>query len=123
MPKTVDIVIEADAQFATGYALCMDNYRADFVEGRDRFKSVTSFRFIGVHGEFLARQEERGGHIYWYGFKRFGRRIGKVYLGRPHRLTLHSMEEAAARLATQSGVRESRTVPSAITSDWLTPPN
>jgi hypothetical protein len=110
MPKTLDIVIEADAQFPTGYALCMDDYREDFVEGRDRFQSVTSFRFIGVHGEYLARQEYRGGHVYWYGFKRLKMRLYKVYLGRHHRMTLQRLEDAAIRLhdqyVTQSVARD-----------------
>lgn len=129
MPKTLDIVIEADAQFTTGYALCMDDYRGDFVEGRDRFKSVTSFRFIGVRGEFLARQELRGGNRFWYGFQRFGKHVRKTYIAKHDRMTLERMEEAAERLyddVTQWLARQkSHTVPTpkVVTSDWLTPPS
>lgn len=129
MPKTIDIVIEADAQFTTGYALCMDGCREDFVEARERFKAVTSFHFIGEHGELLARQEIRGGNRFWYAFQRFGKYVRKTYIAKHDRISLERLEDAASRLhddVTQWLARQkptTHTVPRVVTSDWLTPPS
>lgn len=100
MPRVSEVVIEADHQSSSGYALCWEGYREDFgtPESIERFHPVTSFRFISTYGDFVARREMRGSHYYWYGFKRFGDHIHKVYLGRTHRLTLHSLEVAAVDL-------------------------
>ena|ERR1700737_2791231 len=100
MPRISAISIEADADSPSGYVLVWEGYREHFgtPESIERFKPVKSFRFICLHGEFVARQERRAGRPYWYGFKRFGRVVRKVYLGRQHRLTLHCLEEAAAAL-------------------------
>jgi hypothetical protein len=101
MPRVSEILIEADVRSSTGYTLRWEGYREDFgtAESLERFRQVTSFRFASLRGDLLARQEWRGSHPYWYGFKRKGRRIYKVYLGRHHRLAIHHLEEAAARLS------------------------
>lgn len=100
MPRISAVVIESDSSSPTGYALCWEGYRESFgtPESIERFHPVRSFRFISIHGDFVARQEKRGPHPYWYGFKRFGASVRKVYLGKHHRLTLHKLEEAAACL-------------------------
>ena len=84
----------------------MDGYSEHFGSGEsiERFKDVESFRFICPIGDFLARKEWRTSYSwyasnpFWYGYKRFGKRVKKVYLGRPHRLTLASLEDAAVLL-------------------------
>jgi len=100
MPRHSEVIIEADSNSPTGYTLRWEGYREYFgsQESIERFKPVRSFRFISVYGDFVARQERRGSRPYWYGFKRFGRVVRKVYLGRHWRLTLYGLEEAAARL-------------------------
>lgn len=94
------IVLEYDNQSETGYTLTMDDYSEHFGAGesRERFKDVESFRFVCACGDFLARKEWRGRYPFWYAYKRFGRQLKKVYLGRPHRLTLAGLEDAAALL-------------------------
>jgi hypothetical protein len=100
MPRRSEVIIEPDPDSPTGYTLCWENYREHFgsQESIERFRPVKSFRFVCLYGDFVARQEKRGSRPYWYGFKRFGRSVRKVYLGRHHRLTLYSLEEAAVKL-------------------------
>ncbi len=103
MPKVSTVVIESDVDSPSGYSLVWEGYREHFgtPTSIERFRPIKSFRFVCMHGDFVARQEHRGSHPYWYGFKRVGRRIYKQYLGRHHRLTLHRLEEAAACLSAR----------------------
>lgn len=97
------VVLEYGGQ---GYILTVDGHSEPF--GSDEsmmlFDYESSFRFVSPCGDFLARKEWRGKYSwsskypYWYAFKRFGRRVRKVYLGRPFTLTLAGLEDAAALL-------------------------
>jgi len=61
---------------------------------------TTSFRFEGEKDTaFTARRELRGGHAYWYAYRRCGPRLHKVYLGRPEDIDLGRLQTAAAKLA------------------------
>jgi len=57
------------------------------------------FRFKGKAGRFSARKECRPGGLYWYGYRRRGGKLHKVYLGKSEELTLTRLEKAAADLA------------------------
>lgn len=107
MPRLVDILIEVDPQAPSGYTLCCgDGYREDFCspESRTRFKPVTSFRFVGAHGDMLARKYVRNRiYAYWYGFKRFKRRVHKVYLGEHDRMTIQRLEDGVVKLHSRLG--------------------
>jgi hypothetical protein len=96
----LSVSIEQDMQSPTGYSLRMDGYIEHFGTGEsiERFHDVVAFRFVCLGGSFLAREEIRCNREYWYMFKRVGRRVYKTYIGRRHRLTLHSLEVAANRL-------------------------
>jgi hypothetical protein len=100
MPRSSEITIERDVNASTGYSLVWGDFRDAFgtSESIELFKPVCSFRFVCLYGDFVARKEKRGCHPYWYGYKRFGSQVRKVYLGKHHRLTLHRLEEAAAQL-------------------------
>jgi non-specific serine/threonine protein kinase len=60
---------------------------------------TTSFRFEGKGAAFTARRELRRGHPYWYAYRRRGRRLEKVYLGRSDEIDLNRLETAAVRLS------------------------
>lgn len=106
MSRFLEMRLEADSRASSGYVLCWDGNREDICspESRHAFQTVTSFRFIGVHGDMLARKEERNRvYAYWYGFKRFKNRIHKVYLGRHDKLTIQHLEDGAAKLHSRLG--------------------
>lgn len=100
MPRLSEVTIETDPTASTGYALHWNDFSDTFgtPESIELFRPVTTFRFISIYGDFVARQEHRGSRPYWYGFKRISGQVRKIYLGRHHRLTLHRLEEAAAQL-------------------------
>jgi len=102
----LEISIEADSRASCGYVLCIGDYREDFTldESRKLFKDTTSFRFVGVHGDMLARKEVRNRiYAYWYGFKRFKTRIHKVYLGRHDKLSMQHLEDGLVKLHSRLG--------------------
>lgn len=63
--------------------------------------SIPSFTFTGKRGSITVRQEARGGTgTYWYAYRRHGRKMHKLYLGRAADLTPAHLEEIAFHLAT-----------------------
>ncbi|MDQ5853535.1 MAG: hypothetical protein M3380_15970, partial [Chloroflexota bacterium] len=65
---------------------------------------ATTFAFVGNQGMFTARNERpsnRRGSTYWYAYRKQGRQLRKVYLGKPEDLTLERLNAAAALLAGQ----------------------
>ena len=61
----------------------------------------TAFRVITPHGRYTARRERRNrsGHWYWYGSRRHGGRLTKVYLGTTEDLTVDRLLEVGRKLA------------------------
>jgi predicted ATPase/DNA-binding CsgD family transcriptional regulator len=87
---------------------------------------TTAFRFEGAGTAFTARRELRGGHAYWYAYRRRGAKLGKVYLGRPEEIDLERLVAAAVKLAgTSAALPHARTrVPPSVgretrSSSWL----
>lgn len=88
------------------------------------------FVFYGEAGHFTAQREERRGHVYWYGYRRRGGKLHKVYLGRPEDLQLARLDEANAALAGKSAPSAAQPKPSdppqgePMRPDWdrLAPP-
>jgi LuxR family transcriptional regulator, maltose regulon positive regulatory protein len=64
----------------------------------------TSFIFEGAAGHFSAQREKRRGTDYWYGYRRRGGKLFKVYLGKSDELSQKRLEQASAQLAGQSPV-------------------
>ena len=59
-----------------------------------------SFSFRSPRGAYTARKERRTrGGEYWTAYRRHSGRLRKAYLGKAEDLTLHRLDEAAARLA------------------------
>lgn len=62
--------------------------------------TATSFAFVGRHGTFTARKEQRGSSgWYWKAYRKQNRRLRAVYLGKSAYLSLHRLETAARELA------------------------
>jgi serine/threonine-protein kinase PknK len=59
------------------------------------------FHFAGASGQFTARRETRRQTTYWYAYRKSGRRLHKVYLGRTVELSLERLEQAAAALTAR----------------------
>lgn len=68
----------------------------------DWLLSISSFTFIGQHGYLTIRQETRSGGIYWYAYRRVGKKMAKRYLGRTTSLTPAHLERIAAQLAADA---------------------
>jgi len=65
--------------------------------------NIPSFTFSGQHGQLTVRQEARpGGGVYWYAYRRTGKRMVKKYLGRTLELTLAQIEAVAREITTSS---------------------
>jgi len=61
--------------------------------------AITSFRFLGQHGQLTVRKEARQrGEQYWYAYRRVGEQMAKRYLGRTKALTVAHLEEIAILL-------------------------
>jgi LuxR family maltose regulon positive regulatory protein len=61
--------------------------------------AITSFRFLGQHGQLTVRKESRQrGEQYWYAYRRVGEKMAKKYLGRTMELTIAHLEEMAILL-------------------------
>ena|SRR2546425_6958297 len=58
---------------------------------------IPSFTFSGQHGQLTVQQETRpGGGMYWYAYRRAGKRMVKKYLGRTLELTLaHALHRSS----------------------------
>lgn len=66
-----------------------------------------SFSFRGRLGHLTALKETRvRGGGYWYGYRSFGKRTVKAYLGPTKTLTLERLEAAAQKLAAQATVEK-----------------
>jgi LuxR family maltose regulon positive regulatory protein len=57
-----------------------------------------SFAYHSTRGTLTARREQRPAGWYWYGYRRQGGRLYKVYLGKTEDLTEERLEEAVSRL-------------------------
>src|SRR5215469_11325092 len=65
--------------------------------------TISSFSFIGQHGQLTVRLEARSqGGVYWYAYRRAGRKMRKRYLSRTTDLTLSRLEEIALQLTVPS---------------------
>jgi LuxR family maltose regulon positive regulatory protein len=61
--------------------------------------TITSFRFLGQHGQLTVRKEaRRRGEQYWYAYRRVGEKMAKKYLGRTTDLSMAHLEEIAILL-------------------------
>jgi LuxR family transcriptional regulator, maltose regulon positive regulatory protein len=54
-------------------------------------------------GTFTARQEPRANAFFWYAFRRYHKRLFKVYLGRSTDLTSTRLLRLAQQLANKAG--------------------
>lgn len=68
----------------------------------DWLVSISSFTFNGQHGYLTIRKETRSGGIYWYAYRRVGKKMAKRYLGRTTTLTPEHLEQIAAQLAADA---------------------
>ncbi len=64
----------------------------DWLADHDRFV----YRHESTH--FTARRETRRGNYYWYGYRRIGNKLHKVYLGRATDLTVPALVAAGQRM-------------------------
>jgi hypothetical protein len=94
-----DVILEYD-ELADNYILRISGTSEVFVDGESQkhLKDVTSFRFICAYGAVLCRKEFRGRYAFWYAYKRFGRRVHKVYIAKHHNMTFPRLEWAVAKL-------------------------
>ena len=60
------------------------------------------FVFEGNSGHLTARREMRRGMLYWYGYRRRGGKLSKMYLGKSEDLTHERLEQVSASLAGQA---------------------
>src|SRR3954451_22191245 len=61
---------------------------------------IVSFGFEDQHGRsFTARREQRDQQWYWYAYRKHGKKLRKVYLGKPHQLEHDRLQAAARELA------------------------
>lgn len=68
-------------------------------------EGIVSFGFLGRQGRLTARREKRDGNRgYWYGYRRFGERVHKEYLGLTSDLTTARLEAGARKLTAVSHV-------------------
>jgi predicted ATPase/DNA-binding CsgD family transcriptional regulator len=75
--------------------------------------NIPSFSFCGQYGQLTVRREIRpSGGVYWYAYRRTGKRMVKKYLGRSLELTLVHLEAVAHEITTASALH-STLVPSA----------
>jgi len=63
----------------------------------------TTFYLDSPLGTFTARREPRSGAVFWYAFRRYHKRLSKVYLGRSADLTIARLLTVAQQLAEQAG--------------------
>src|ERR1700730_14657597 len=67
--------------------------------------SISSFTFSGQHGQLTVRRETRpSGGMYWYAYRRTGKRMVKKYLGRTLELTPVHLEAVAHEITTASAL-------------------
>ena len=67
----------------------------EWLDNHDRFV----FQHASVH--FTARRETRRGNYYWYGYRRLGDKLHKVYLGRATDLTVPTLVAAGERMGPE----------------------
>jgi LuxR family maltose regulon positive regulatory protein len=60
-----------------------------------------TFSFDGAMGHFTVRKEKRPGGVYWYGYRRYSKKLYRLYVGKSEELSLHRLEEIARLLAEQ----------------------
>src|SRR6266496_1138553 len=60
---------------------------------------ATLFYFESPIGTFTASKESRKGFMYWYAYRRQGRKLHKAYLGKSEDLTADRLVEVARQLA------------------------
>lgn len=72
---------------------------AQWAEWQQWLAQHGAFVYYGQGGHFTAQRELRRGHAYWYGYRRRGGKLHKVYLGRPTELDLARLEAANTTLA------------------------
>lgn len=65
-------------------------------------EGIPSFTFSGQHGHLTIRQEIRSRGVYWYAYRRVGKKMTKRYVGRTPELTPARLEQVAAQLATNA---------------------
>ena len=63
----------------------------------------TTFYLDSPLGTFTARQETRAVGFFWYAFRRYHKRLFKVYLGRSSELTSAHLLSVAEQLAYKAG--------------------
>jgi len=63
----------------------------------------SSFYFDSPLGSFTARREPRASAFFWYAFRRFHKRLFKLYLGRSSDLTAMRLLSVAQQLAHKAG--------------------
>src|SRR5437867_3329606 len=74
--------------------------------------NIPSFTFSGQHGQLTVRREPRpSGRVYWYAYRRTGKRMVKKYLGRTLELTLVHLEAVAHEITTASALHSTLVPP------------
>jgi len=63
----------------------------------------TTFYLDSPLGTFTARREPRSGAVFWYAFRRYHKRLYKVYLSRSADLTIARLLTVAPQVAEQAG--------------------
>jgi hypothetical protein len=63
----------------------------------------STFYFDSPLGTFTARAEPRAAAFFWYAFRRYRKRLVKVYLGRSASLTSEHLLAVAQQLAQKAG--------------------
>jgi LuxR family maltose regulon positive regulatory protein len=63
----------------------------------------STFYLESTSGTFTARRERRSACFFWYAFRRYRKKLYKVYLGRSPDLTSARLAKVAQRLADKVG--------------------
>ena len=81
-------------------------------EWYDRLDQIASFGFEDQIGRsFIARREQREQQWYWYAYRKRGKKLRKVYLGKTDQLEPARLQAAARELA-RSAARSTAYAPS-----------
>lgn len=70
----------------------------------DWLASHSTFYLESNIGTFTARREVRDGATFWYAFRRYHKKLYKVYLGRSADLSYERLLVVARQLAEKAGV-------------------
>jgi LuxR family transcriptional regulator, maltose regulon positive regulatory protein len=105
MPKPDKPIVQSGRLLVTGSSSgAAKIIPLDSPRWRAWLNANTSFIFEGGAGHFSAQREKRRGTDYWYGYRRRGGKLFKVYLGKSGELSQERLEQASAQLAGQSPV-------------------